>query len=372
MYGRESGQFAQFFDEVEEIVQTPSRKTSRVVNTPTGRLSTSDLEKTTSTMTPRMEIMLKKEKKAREDAANLTFRPHVNKANGHAMNNVSSSGPDNRFDALYSDALKRHLECKWKENAAEDKDLTFTPKITERGRSRASSRAGSRAGSRASSREREAAGPESTTTGERLHSTPKGKLKHGVDPDNQLTFKPEITKRAMSIDRKESAKRLYTPNSIEKEKAKDQQRYTEAQQRELEDCTFSPKLNQPNKFSPKTKVDIRERMSKFEEMKNKKLQDAKRLKAEQELADATFHPVMMSKSTKIAAAAASASGTPAKPFHERLAHPFERHVPDEVVAELNASMTFKPTLATKRSASVSSGIISILMWNLYLRMLHFL
>ena len=343
------GQFAQFFEDVEETV-TPTKGSRFAPQTPNTRLSVSDLEKTTSAMTPRMEIMLRKEQKAREEAAQLTFRPHVNKngnGNSHSATKSTSKDQSNRFDALYSDALKRHLETKWKETA-DEKDLTFQPKINPRGR--ASSRQSSRAGSRASSQEREAA-----PTGERLHATPKGKLKHGVDPDNKLTFKPEITKRAMSIDRKESAKRLYVSNSLEKEKSKALMRETEIKERELENCTFSPKLIQPPpKFAPKAKIDLNERMSKFEEMKRAKIQEAQRLREEKEIADATFKPVLKAKLKR--------APTPTKPFHERLAQPMERQVPVEITKEIEATMTFKPTLISKRASSVRAFCICCLPW----------
>jgi len=342
MYGKNQQEFAQFFEEVEEIPHTPSRTTSRVVmsNTPKTRTAAEPVA-----MTPRMEIMLRKEKKAREDAAQLTFRPHVNrKGNGSSPSSATLSGKDsaNRFDALYSDALKRHLEGKWKESA-DQKELTFTPKITERGRSRASSRNGSRVGSRASSREREGGATVTPNSIDRLHSTQKGNLKHGVDPDNKLTFKPEITKRAMSIDRKETAKRLYTPNSIEKERTKAAIREIEIRERELENCTFSPQLYQSTKYAPKEKVDIRERMARFEEMKKQRQLERQQQQLEQEKADASFKPALMAKPKR--------APTPTKPFHERLAQPFERSVPAEMEKEINASMTFKPTLVSKRAAS---------------------
>lgn len=347
MNGKEQGQFAQFFDEVQEIVHTPSRATSRVVvtSTPKTRAAAPALD-SSIVMTPRMEIMLKKEQKAREEEANLTFQPHVNRhSRGGSASKTQLTGQEsaNRFDALYSDALKRHLETKWKEST-DQKELTFTPKINERSRSRASSRNGSRQGSRASS-----PGPATESTIERLYSTQKGRLKHGVDPDNKLTFKPEITKRAQSIDRKETAKRLYAPNSIDKEKAKDAIREMEARERELENCTFSPQLLSKPKYTPKEKVDLRERMSRFEEMKRAKLQERQKQALEQELADATFKPTLQSKTKR--------APTPTKPFHERLAQPFERHVSAEVEKELSASMTFKPTLVTKRSASVRNTFI---------------
>lgn len=345
MHARDKGQFAQFFEEVEEQTHTPSKGTSKFAPSPSTRLSVADLEKTAATMTPRMEIMLRKEQKAREEAANLTFKPHVNRngnSNSHSATKSTSKDQSNRFDALYSDALKRHLETKWKESA-DEKDLTFQPKINERGRG--ASRAGSRVGSRASSKEREAV-PTTESAVERLHATPKGKLKHGVDPDNKLTFKPEITKRAMSIDRKESAKRLYVSNSLEKEKTKALLRENEVKERELENCTFSPKLITQQKAAPKAKVDLNERMSKFEEMKRAKIQEAQRLQEEKELADVTFKPVLKAKAKR--------APTPTKPFHERLAQPHERQVPVEITNELNASMTFKPTLVSKRAVSVSS------------------
>jgi hypothetical protein len=298
--------------------------------------------------------MLKKDKKAREEEANLTFRPHVNRVGSRTHSSApSTTSKDlgNRFDALYSDALKRHLETKWKETS-DEKDLTFTPKITARGgRSRSGSAANSRVQSRASSREREATVPESTI--ERLHSTPKGKLKHGVDPDNKLTFRPEITKRAMSIDRKESAKRLYESNSLDKEKARRAKEVSLAKERELENCTFSPKLNQTTKYDAKEKLDLKERMARFEEMKRKRIEDAQKQKIEEELAAAPFKPAFQAKLKR--------APTPTKPFPERLSQPFERHVPSEVVAELNASMTFKPTLVSKRSASVIPMPILVLL-----------
>jgi hypothetical protein len=344
MTTRDQAQFAQFFEEAEEMAQTPNRKTSRAAMTSTPKTKVINTGHETLAMTPRMEIMLKREQKKREDEAQLTFQPHVNRnSRTPGSTGASISGRDavNRFDALYSDALKRHIETKWKETA-DQKELTFTPKITERGgRSRATSRTGSRQGSRASS-----PGPATESAIDRLHSTPKGKLKHGVDPDNKLTFKPEITKRAMSIDRKETAKRLYTPNSIDREKEKDARRLAEARNRELENCTFSPQLRaSSSKFTPKEQVDLRERMSRFEEMKKAKLQERQKQALEQELADATFKPVLLSKAKR--------APTPTKPFHERLAQPFERQVPAELEKELSATMTFKPTLATKRSISVS-------------------
>lgn len=353
MHGRgdSNNQFSQFFEEMDDMVHTPSRRTSRVVvSTPSTRMSMSELEKSAANMTPRMKVMLKKEQKAREEAANLTFRPNVNKTTKGSSPGVAkvSHGSSNRFDALYSDALKRHLESKWKE--ATDKELTFTPKITERGRSRASSRATSRTGSRASSKERNPETPTTEATAERLHGSSTGKLKHGVDPDNKLTFKPEITKRAKSIDRKESAKRLYASNTYEVEQAKDIQRKILSEERQLENCTFQPKLNPPNKYSPKVKLDIRDRMAKFEEMKKQKIAIAQKQKVESELADATFSPVLLSKQKR--------SSTPNQSFPERLSQPFERHVPEQVQRELSASMTFKPTLVTKRAASVSPPICS--------------
>eukprot|EP00600_Ochromonadales_sp_CCMP1393_P007923 CAMPEP_0174969556 /NCGR_PEP_ID=MMETSP0004_2-20121128/8834_1 /TAXON_ID=420556 /ORGANISM="Ochromonas sp., Strain CCMP1393" /LENGTH=349 /DNA_ID=CAMNT_0016219071 /DNA_START=117 /DNA_END=1166 /DNA_ORIENTATION=- len=344
-------QFAQFFEE-HENVQTPGRRSSRVINTPTssqtggGRLSAADFEKTAVHMSPRMEILLKKERKAREEAAQLTFQPHVNHPHKKAPPKaVQSHTQQNRFDALYSDALKRHLETKWKESADVTKELTFQPKITSRGHSRAGSRATSRAGSRAGSRASSPGTPERTSAvdnpGDRLHSHSKGKLKHGPDPDKQLTFSPQITSRAKSIDRKESAKRLYQSNSIQKEKAKAAQREMEQRERELENCTFAPQTNKPNRFTPKTNEDIRDRMSKYEEMKQKRLREAQRAKVRDELADVTFKPALEAKPTR--------GATPTKPFSERLAQPFDRSIPDSVAAELNATMTFKPTLVSKPS-----------------------
>mmetsp|Transcript_14575 Transcript_14575/g.24229 ORF Transcript_14575/g.24229 Transcript_14575/m.24229 type:complete len:134 (-) Transcript_14575:446-847(-) len=47
--------------------------------------------------------------------------------------------------------------------------------------------------------------------------------------------------------------------------------------------------------------------------------------------------------------------TPTKLFPERLAQPFDRSIPDSVAAELNAKMTFKPTLVSKPSRNRSQS-----------------
>ncbi|KAJ1438579.1 hypothetical protein B484DRAFT_469197 [Ochromonadaceae sp. CCMP2298] len=340
-------EFAQFFDAQD----TPRRAS---MSTPgVSGASRPDLKK--QMMSPRMELLMKKERKSREDAANMTFQPHVNAVHRKtAQRTVDGLTKENRFDALYSDALKRHLESRWKDAVEQvaSKELTFQPKITERGRSRPTSRVQSRNPSRASSRERErprtsmsGQGPQTDSQDESPRAKAQARMEARVKAEH--TFSPQITRRAQSIDRKESAKRLYAPNSAQREAVREEQRQYEQSTRELEKCTFAPTVNRSKEANAPTD-DMAGRMAKYEEVKRKRLQERQSLKDQQEVEGVTFKPSLRDSSSYKAT-------PPSKPFLERMARK-ERAIPDNVAASLNSSITFKPTLIAKRAASPSTRI----------------
>lgn len=273
----------------------------------------------TSPVNPRLEIQMRKEKQLQEEDAHYTYKPTlINKPRKEEKSDV------NRFDRLYSDALKRHLESKWKESV-EDKDLTFKPKISAKG-----------SNSRAASRER---GATSESIANRLYS-PKPKT---VEAE-EFSFKPTITKRAKSIDRsqhRETPERLYLHSKVAKEKQEKLKQ--DFEQKAFEDCTFAPKTN-PSRSTPSSK-DLTERMDKYELYKARRLEEAIRVKNETDLMGVTFKPTI--KVTK-------RFSTPTKTsVYERLTASVDRSVDGSALAEQQSNLTFKPQLVSKRAASPS-------------------
>jgi len=175
----------------------------------------------------------------------------------------------------------------------------------------------------------------------------KGKI------DEDWTFKPSITKRAQSIDRKTSAERLYgnISNYAEVEKRREEDRTKHLLQHETSECTFSPKTNSAK---PKFKhinesVDLLERMNSFVERKEQKIQETKQLMEAEEILETTFQPAFKSRP----------AATPLAPFQERLAQSIaNRQVPEEVIQEAYAEMTFRPKLVSRRSVSVRGRAMS--------------
>lgn len=332
---RRSGSF-----ERPASAQTAQQRTARVVHRPSVPSANSDADNSpkSSAMNPKMEVMMKREQRLREEEAHYTYKPQLvtSKAKKDALKQKEDV---NRFDRLYSDALKRHLECKWKEANGED-ELTFKPKISKKG-SRSNSR------TRSASKERDASRESTEQVANRLHATHTGRLKEAPD---EYSFQPTISKRAKSIDRKESQKRLY---DLSDPKEKKEQRLAELKRQELEQCTFTPSVSSNNKYNKKVPaMDIAERMAKYEEMKARRLQLAQQEKEEAELEGVTFKPELISSKKR----SPSPSQKQQQPFHIRLNKSIDRS-DERVIAEANAEMTFKPklmskTAATRRSQSV--------------------
>jgi len=154
-------------------------------------------------LNPRQELELRKEKLRQEEEANFTFKPAlVSSSRGRSRDPKALD--ENRFDKLYSDALKRHLQTQFKAEGEKDKDIPFAPRLATRGRSV----------SRGSSASRGSARERNEPFHERLTQTTSPKPK-ALPEQKELTFKPTISKRAKSIERKElkdPAERLYHHN----------------------------------------------------------------------------------------------------------------------------------------------------------------
>jgi hypothetical protein len=274
---------------------------------------------------PRLEIEKKKEQKLREEASNLTFKPTLFVRKGMPKGKIDQS--DNRFDKLYNDAIKRHLEDKWKQHI-DDPDLTFKPKLTSR-----ASR------SRSASRERD----------ERLHQSATGHVTVEVK-EEKFSFKPEITKKAKNIGRSqgETATNLYMHSKTSAEYL--HMLKTEASQKQAEVCTFAPRTNVGSRPPSRGRgEDLAARMSKFEQMKQQKLADAIKSKEEREAARTPFSPAVTKR--------AQNSSRSSTPVYERLATASSSRPQtptgknSRTLTKYDTELTFKPQLFSKRAPS---------------------
>jgi hypothetical protein len=291
-------------------------------------------------LTAKELVMLKKEAKKAAEEAELTFKPQIlNRGRSKRPATAGGGGGDvSRFDRLYSDALKRHMEDKYKE-AVTDKELTFKPKLTSR--------------SRSSSRERSAPVVPVREL-ERQHKTGTGHVKSPPPPPVAPTFKPTISKRANSIERTrgETAANLYAHNKTAKElqnllKA-------EAEEKMADSCTFKPQTNVRARPPSRGRgMDLNERMSKFEELKRAKLEAAKRNQLEKEKVAATHTPQTFTQRKPASRSATPTRGQQQVPVHARSnnATALRSQTPDRTRKSYEAELTFQPQIFSKRAPS---------------------
>lgn len=296
-------------------------------------------------MTPKMEVMMKREAKKIAEASQLTFKPKLIESNlskRWSLDNSPQGMVSNRFDRLYSDAQKRKEEEKQKNDritAVADKDLTFQPKISPRAASRERSASNS---STPSSIKKDHIERMYNSTGAGRSPTPNGQVE-------KLSFSPQITKRASSIDRsymRESGERLYSLSLVEREKH--EKAKLEADQIELASCTFSPNLSsRPGSRSSsaqkgRSPSNVADRMQMYEEKRRLHIEEAVKMKREREAADSTFKPNLSTPTFK------KKDELPSNVF-ERLAMSVENTEKKVLLeAEMHSEETFKPTTNNTR------------------------
>lgn len=336
-----------------------------MAQTPRGRLSRSSSFSNDSIseakISLREEIALRKEKEKKEFEDNITFKPQLFTSKYSIKDgstpskdlekslNASQIEKENRFDKLYADALKRHINSQSKPD--DNKELTFTPKLTQKG-----------SRSRSSSRTRDGADSDTESIYSRSRSRSSSRSR-APEKDPDCTFKPQITKRGRSVDRgpeKSSfSKRLYEDSTLIKEKL--EKKLEESVMRELEECTFKPTIsrslsasrtrenpNTPSKSSEK--VDIR--LHKDNEERRKRLEESIK-KYQEELASSTpFKPTLSTATAKIVSHKEKDGDNSSKlSIFDRLSIPFHRNI--ELPPEEKEQLTFKPIINSKRAPSPS-------------------
>jgi hypothetical protein len=288
-------------------------------------------------MSRREEINLKREQKKREEESQYSYKPNIprrksaSEANGVAGADANSpvkaeegaAATVDPFTRMYSDARKKQEEQK---KAVVKPEYTFKPNIP--GSNKDKDRAKS-----------------PLQTSARLYQTPARKEVH---EEPKPSFKPQISKRAKSLERNanvSTADRLYAQAVIAKEK---QEKLRESVlKQEEQNNTFAPNIHHDAKgksnttTAPERSAPISERMQRYIEERNKKLEEARKEKEAKELAEITLKPKISSSKTE-------KNSESTKNVFDRLAH-HEK----PVIAEEEAP-SFQPTMFTaKRAASVS-------------------
>eukprot|EP01038_Epipyxis_sp_PR26KG_P005259 gene5259-7308_t len=296
-------------------------------------------------MSKRMAIMLKKELQKKQEEDNYTYKPKIIETKRVQQDGVSSDG-SSRFDRLYSDALKRHLDVKVKADSYERPSFHPTISDSSRGRSRSREK-GSKSGDKSVDSTSRSSSVDIAT---KLYNQHIGNVSAEVKAEYTPSFKPKISKRAKSLDRAPElngsvTERLFNQTKTHKEK--ELKAAAEAKLREKEICTFKPKIKRSSStgkmgVKDNDQMEVTERLLKFGELSKKKIEEAKKIKASNENKHLSFKPKI-----KTTSRSSTPNGTS---VYERLSHPVEKNL-SLITAEVEAEMTFQPRLVSKRTAS---------------------
>lgn len=291
---------------------------------------------TTTNLSLKEEINLKKEMKRLEEEEQFTYHPNitssVNSLKHANLSNSKVDATDNSasiFQKLYSDAKKK----KEKLQVVTTDQYSFKPEIN-----------------RSSSRNRKSSNDnDNSSVSERLYALslkPNDRLNNSIDLS---TFKPKITKRAQSVDRKHqgpATERLYNMNKSQIEKDEISRDIAEAQI--AANFSFTPELSPRSRAISAARnknaksLDVYDRLLNYEEAKSRRLEKLREDKEQQELSSLTLKPNINENSKR------AATPTRKGDIFERLS--------STPLKSTSKSMVFDFDLEgrTKRSSSVSS------------------
>lgn len=318
-------------DELSEMTTSPRKSKSPMRASISKPEHSSENSSAIEKMSLRMEIELKRDKLKSQEEANFTYKP-VMYTSRRLSTTDNGNDRENRFDKLYSDALKRQITSIIKEEEAV-KSIPFSPKLSTKTRSSSRSRGESPSGSRSNTPTRQKLEPPS------------------------FTFKPDISKRAKSIERPNStpeiSDRLYLNSEYARQKL--QKKRSEKDLKDMEECTFSPKiLDEKRSHSATRGMRLVDRLTSYGENTKHKIAEKQKVKEEKEAAQLTFRPSLVTKRSPTPTTPSNSAIT--VPVYERLSMSTEKPLKPHV-REALSEFTFKPHLVS-RSVSVSLLIFS--------------
>jgi hypothetical protein len=310
--------------------------------------------------------MLKKEQQRQADQSQFTYQPTIftkrpsSAQQRPAKSTESSRDQENRFEKLYVDAVKRQITEKIVQQVANDvrndKDLTFTPKLSKRGASESRSASRERLGISRSSSFSDGYSSAASIGSQRTRSRSNSPAR------SECSFTPKITKLARETAGRRStdvdsvygdeplSSRLYRQAAVLQEKAA--LKRDEFAQLSMQECTFAPQLattRSPRPTADEAGLDVTDRLHLRELQRRARLEQLKAERAEKERELLTFRPQI--KETK---RSSSASRDRPQDVVDRLLAPCSPSRNSLIAAEeASAELTFQPQLASRRSASPS-------------------
>lgn len=288
-----------------------------------------DMEVVAGSSSAREEVALKHKLKLDMEASQFTFQPTLSARRGRT---IDSKAAGTRFNRLYDDAMKRKNEGS--KSKVEADEYTFTPTLSTR--------------SRVASRERN--NPDFFDS---MHkATGSGRSSKSEMPVDANLYKPTISKRASSLDRQSTltAQNLRRMESDQRRQDAISKQRDEDNRRIAETCTFMPKIYSSRQGPRSKSVDsdrsnVSDRIQEYGERRKAWLEKEKLSKANEEIADATFKPVV-NLNKKISSQLHSGVDV-----YTRLSIPSEKSV-DTKVTEVDTDLTFQPK--SRRSSLTSS------------------
>lgn len=310
--------------------------------------------------------MLKKEQQRQADESQFTYQPTIfTKRPSSAQHRPAKSAEgireqENRFEKLYVDAVKRQITEKIVQQVAKDvrndKDLTFTPKLSKRGASESRAASRERLGISRSGSFSDGYSSAASISSQRTRSRSNSPAR------SECSFTPKITKLAREAAGRRSSdadsvyddeplsSRLYRQAAVLQEKAA--LKRDEFAQLSMQECTFAPQLatnRSPRPAADEAGLDVTDRLHLRELQRRARLEQMKAEQAEKEREQLTFRPQI-----KDLKRASSASLDRPQNVVDRLLAPSSPSRNSLIAAEeASAELTFQPQLASKRSASPS-------------------
>lgn len=237
---------------------------------------TTSMEAPTGSWSLRDKIAIKRQLSLALEASQCTFQPSLS---ARPEQVTTEKLVVSRFDRLYDDAIKRKSEGPKVKVEVDRSTYTFKPTLYTKSRSPSIDR-------------------EPSEFFESMHMASGAGRKKEIVEDQNL-FKPTISKRANSLDRSMTFASKIARLLVSKQKHQEEmdKLKSEKNMRIAEECTFSPVIYSSrsayqNKAANGNRTSVINRLLEFGEKKKARLEEEQRLKAIENLAEATFKPAV--------------------------------------------------------------------------------
>ena len=287
----------------------------------------------------RMEIQIRKMREKEAEESHYTGKPIINRSHKQSDSN------ENRFERLYKEAERKRNNIKELVDEDTEKEFTYQPQsFTKTHRSTSAGRA-------RIVRRDENASPNPSPVPQ-VGDNPLQVGDGGMNENNGRPFTPTISKKAQKLTRDvdqytgqkiDVGEMLYSQGKVLSEKLRKLK--DSIQKKEHEDNTFKPKFSTRKKDATNVTTkfdDLTERMERYQEFKNRRLENVKKQKEESDEKNWTFRPALVTTTKRYS--------TPTDPIHKRLQVFAEnkKAIVEEVKKEMTVEEIFQPDFSFKK------------------------